>query len=55
MVREKRQFENLYGNTKKRPLTWTYEAVEGSIDVGQLHAAIPAIESDGLWNFYETL
>jgi murein L,D-transpeptidase YcbB/YkuD len=48
----KKAIENLYEIQKNDTLTWTYEAVEGSIDVGQLHAAIPAIRKRLVfWNF----
>lgn len=48
----KNAIENLYKIQKNDTLTWTYEEVEGAIDVGQLHAAIPAIRKRLIfWDF----
>jgi murein L,D-transpeptidase YcbB/YkuD len=48
----KKAIENLYEIQKNDTLTWSYESVEGAIEVGQLHAAIPAIRKRLIfWNF----
>ncbi len=44
--------QNLYEIQKNDTLTWTYEAVDGAIEVGELHAAIPAIRKRLIfWDF----
>lgn len=48
----RKAIENLYEIQKNDTLTWAYEAVDGAIEVGEPHQAIPAIRKRLIfWNF----